>query len=155
MPSNQTSILLRNLEVAFDKRAWHGTTLLGALRALDAEAANWRPAPGRHSIHDLVVHCAYWKYVVRRRLTGEKRGSFYREGSNFFPTSRDQWKDDVKALKREHAALMEVVLQLKEKDLDRKPPGNRFNVRDTVLGIASHDLYHAGQIQLLKRLRMA
>lgn len=153
MPISPAALLLRSLELAFDKRAWHGTTLLGSLRGLDAESASWKPGPGRHSIHDLVVHCAYWKYVVRRRLTGGRRGSFYRSGSNFFPTSPEQWKGDVSALKREHLELLQAVRALTLVQLDVTPPGSTFNVRDTVLGAASHDLYHAGQIQLLKRLR--
>ena len=69
-------VLLRILDEAFDQRSWHGTNLRGSIRGLTPDAAAWRPAPGRHNIWELVVHAAYWKYAVRRRLLGEKRGSF-------------------------------------------------------------------------------
>jgi hypothetical protein len=75
---------LAALDEAFDRKAWHGTNLRGSVRGLDARDAAWRPGRGRHNIWELVVHAAYWKYTVRRRLTGEKRGSFPLPGSNWF-----------------------------------------------------------------------
>ncbi len=78
-------VLVHLLDEAFDRKAWHGPNLWGSVRGLSAEEAAWRPSPGRHSIQELALHCAYWKYAVRRKLTGEKRGSFPLKGSNFFP----------------------------------------------------------------------
>lgn len=147
---NPLPLLLTALDEAFDRRSWHGTNLRGSLRGLDARSAAWRPAPGRHNIHELALHAAYWKYVVRRRLTGEKRGSFPIEGSNFF--ARDganarQWKADIALLVSEHRKLRETVARLTAKDLD---PRRVWIIR----GASAHDLYHAGQIQLLKRLQL-
>jgi uncharacterized damage-inducible protein DinB len=145
----EVSLLLAALDEAFDRRSWHGTNLRGSVRGLDARRAAWRPGSGRHSIHELVVHAAYWKYAVRRRLTGEKRGSFALEGSNWFVregTSEPRWKLDVALLVSEHRRLREAVARLKAKDLT---PRRVFMIR----GAAAHDLYHAGQIQLLKRLQ--
>ena len=68
MADPRIDLLLEILDQAFDRKGWHGTTLRGALRGMTAEAALWRPAPGRHNIWELAVHAAYWKYVVRRRL---------------------------------------------------------------------------------------
>src|SRR6516165_3268669 len=77
-------LLLRNLDQAYDQKAWHGPNLRGAIRRVDAAEASWHFHPKRHSIADIVVHCAYWKYAVRRRLRGGKRGSFALKGSNWF-----------------------------------------------------------------------
>jgi hypothetical protein len=140
--------LLRLLDEAFDRKSWHGTNLRGSLRRVTPAQAAWRPAPGRHNIHELVVHAAYWKYAVRRRLTGEKRGSFARGGSNWFArgaASASAWREDVALLVEEHAALRRAVARLRAADL-AGPLGH------LVRGAAAHDLYHAGQIQLLKRL---
>jgi hypothetical protein len=108
-------------------------------------------------VWELVVHAAYWKYAVRRRLTGEKRGSFALEGSNWFPrpdaADEKAWAADVKLLVAEHRKLRAVVARLRDRDLDRPAAGKGATVRVLVRGIAAHDLYHAGQIQLLKRLR--
>src|SRR5512144_3399799 len=77
--------LLALLDEAYERRSWHGPNLRGALRGLRAAQAAWRPSPGRHCAWEITVHAAYWKYAAWRRLTGEKRGSFARPGSNWFP----------------------------------------------------------------------
>ncbi|HMF10720.1 MAG TPA: hypothetical protein VKE94_00390, partial [Gemmataceae bacterium] len=61
-------MLLFLLDQAFDKKAWHGPNLRGAIRRVSVAQAGWRPGPSRRSIADIVVHAAYWKYAVRRRL---------------------------------------------------------------------------------------
>ena len=136
------------MEQAYDKKAWHGPTLRGSIRGVTYREALWRPSPKHHNIWDLVKHCAYWKYAVRRRLTGEKRGSFELDGSNWFHQGpdggADAWKKDIALLQREHKLLIETVASFKSEKLQRM---------DMIYGIASHDLYHAGQIQLLKRLQ--
>lgn len=65
-------LLLDLLDDGFESRSWHGPNLLGALRGVSAEQAAWRPTPDRHNVRELVLHCAYWKYMVRRRLTGDR-----------------------------------------------------------------------------------
>lgn len=144
-------LLLTEIDEGFEKKAWHGPNLKGAIRGLRAAQAAWRPAPGRRSIRELVMHAAYWKYVVRRKLTGAKRGSFVEPGSNFFPRpdkpDKAGWKRDVAALLAEHTALRKTVAGLSAAQL-RDP-----KLLKLVRGVADHDIYHAGQIQLLKRLQ--
>lgn len=150
--------LVRILDEAFHGKSWHGTSLRGSVRGLDAATAVRRPAKGRHSIAELVLHAAYWKYAVRRRLTGEKRGAFYIKGSNWFPVGREfgaeEWARAVHVLHAEHEALRSAVSALREKDVDQVAPGGRavWTFGQLVSGAAAHDLYHAGQIQLVKRL---
>ena len=82
--TSDTALLVRMIDQAFDAKGWHGTTLAGAIRGLDVDHALWRPNEQRHNIWELVLHTAYWKYVVRRRLTGERgRGGFARTPSNW------------------------------------------------------------------------
>ena len=149
--------LLDLLDQAFDHKAWHGTNLKGSVRGLNAGKAAWRPAPGRHSIAEIVVHAAYWKYAVNRRLTGTRRGSFPIPGSNWFAVSDDldekTWQGHVRLLVSTHRTLREAVAALDPDRLDRHEAGSRFRVLDLVHGAASHDLYHAGQVQLLKALQ--
>lgn len=153
MRARQCEVLLHLIDEAYDRKAWHGPNLRGAIRGLDEEAASWRPGPSRHSIRDVVLHAAYWKYAVRRQLTGEKRGSFPLRGSNWFSdTSGRSWKEDVALLESEHRKLRAVVTALSDSSLARKPRGSKHSALRMVAGAAAHDLYHAGQIQLLKRL---
>ncbi len=144
------------LDEAYNHQAWHGPNLKGSIRGVDRETALWRPGRGRHNIWEVVLHTAYWKYTVRRRLTGEKRGSFALKGSNWFlrndnaPAS--QWRSDVALLEEQHQLLREIIAGLQDRDLNRATPRKKVTVLRLVQGIAAHDLYHAGQIQLLKRL---
>jgi len=138
---------IRLLDEAYEKRAWHGANLRGSLRGISAEQAVWRPEFERHNIQELAMHCAYWKYAVRRKLTGEKRGSFARKGSNWFlaeEPDEKQWREDLKLLSAEHRALREAVEEV--------PPQRLRDMARLVHGAAFHDVYHAGQIQLIKRL---
>ncbi len=160
MPSRtgQVQQLLEVVARAYDRRSWHGTNLKGAIRGLRVDMAAFRPGPRRHNIWELVVHAAYWKYAVRRRLTGEKRGAFALRGSNWFERpdagglSTQGWRRDVALLDAEHRQLVQAVGRLTDRDLTRVPAGNTESWFALVAGIAAHDLYHAGQIQLLKRL---
>jgi uncharacterized damage-inducible protein DinB len=153
---SELSLLLRILDEGYEKRAWHGPNLKGSLRGVTVRQAAWRPAPGRHSIRDLVRHAAYWKYANRRRLTGEKRGSFPLAGSNWFPedapATEKAWRADIAMLDEQHRRLRDVIRTLPPKSLAERSRGSRYRIDTLVYGIAAHDVYHTGQIQLLKRL---
>jgi hypothetical protein len=160
-PDYPLQLLLDQLDEAFDRKAWHGPNLRGALRLVDAETAAWRPGPGRRTIWEHAVHAAYWKYTVRRRLLGEKRGSFPLTGSNWFvrpdPAARPGdwgrvWKADLKLLDETHATLRVAVADLSPDELTVVPPGCKQTNARAVYSIALHDVYHAGQVQLIKRL---
>jgi hypothetical protein len=160
MPASAISVLLLLLDQAFDHKSWHGTNLRGSIRGVSAADAAWRPGPGRHNIWEIAVHTAYWKYIARRRLLSEKKGSFPLNGSNWFkrPSGKadeSAWKSDTALLIDAHRRLREAVAGLGADALDYKPPGSKVSNVVLITGIASHDLYHAGQIQLLKRLRRA
>lgn len=155
--NREIELLLGLLDEAFDKKAWHGPNLRGAVRGVSSDEAAWRSSPDRHNVWEITLHAAYWKYAVRRRLVGEKRGSFGRKGSNWFERpsgapSRSAWRGDVALLIAEHRELRRVVAGLADERLRRKAPGSRYTNLALIRGIAAHDLYHAGQIQLLKRL---
>lgn len=154
--SREIQLLLKTIDQAYDHRSWHGTNLRGSIRGLPLKQAAWRPAPGRHNIWELVVHAAYWKYAVSRRFTGEARGSFPLKGSNWFARpqalTEKEWRTDVQLLDQMHRLLRECVQNLSPSELTRTPKGTRVSNELILTGIAAHDLYHAGQIQLLKKL---
>lgn len=155
--SSTIDALVQQLEESYHTRAWHGTNLRGSIRGLSLDQICWRPSAKRHNIWEVVVHCAYWKYIVRRRLTGEKHGSFPLKGSNFFqrPENRtaSAWKKDIQLLEAMHQLLVDEVKKISTEDLGKYPHGSKFSNLQTITGIAMHDVYHAGQIQLLKRLQ--
>ena len=154
--SSELDLLLRIIDEGFQKKAWHGPNLRGSIRGLTAHQAAWRPAPGRHNIWEIVVHAAYWKYAVRRRILGEKRGSFPVKGSNWFkrPLNPDEqsWREDVELLVRQHQEMRAAIEGIGSR-LHTTRPGTRTSNATLIYGIAAHDVYHAGQIQVLKRLQ--
>jgi hypothetical protein len=152
-------LLLEIMDQAFDQKGWHGTTLRGALRGVSPAQALWRPGPNRHNVWELTVHAAYWKYAVRRRLAGEATGSFERKPSNWpdipNPPDLKAWRRDIALLEAEHGKLRQVVSGLSAADLERRSPKGVWTYSEEIHGIAAHDLYHTGQIQLIKRLMPA
>ena len=149
---NNSRLLLTILDQGYIRPAWHGPNLRQSLKGVSAKQAAWRPAPGRHNIWELTLHCAYWKYALRRRFDGEKRGSFALNGSNFFArpqkgqATEAAWRADVALLINEHSALVKSVRNL----LKSSPSGKQLRA---LYGMAFHDIYHAGQIRLLRRLQ--
>jgi hypothetical protein len=144
-------LLLALLDEAYQKKTWHGPNLKQSIRGITAKEAAWRPGPRRHNIWEEVLHAAYWKYAVRRRVEGGKRGSFALKGSNFFARpekgklTEAAWDTDKGLLEQEHKRMRAAI----EKVL-RTPRGSKI-VR-MLYGVALHDIYHAGQIRLLRRL---
>jgi hypothetical protein len=149
--------LLREVfDQAYAAPSWHGTPLRGTIRGVTARAALWRPGPQRHCIWDLVLHTAYWKCMVRRRLRRDPDIAFPREGANW-PALPDRpneaaWKRDRALLDEQHRLLRAAIADLRPRDLGRRGWHSRWPIKAEIYGIASHDLYHAGQIQLIKRL---
>ncbi|HVO58505.1 MAG TPA: DinB family protein [Dongiaceae bacterium] len=149
---SDSMMLLAILEEGFERKAWHGPNLWQALKGVDAKQAAWRPARGRHNIWEETLHSAYWKYDVRRILSGGKRGGFALKGHNFFARpeggklSEAAWKADKELLRREHIQLLEAAQQALARGISEKE-------QRLLWGVAFHDIYHAGQIRLLRRLQ--
>lgn len=146
------ALVLALLEEGYSKKTWHGPNLRQSLKGVTARQAAWRPAAGRHNIWELTIHAAYWKYAARRRIEGGKRGSFALKGSNFFArpeknkATEDAWRSDLALLEKEHQALELAIRRVLKTPRAKKllPAG---------YGVAFHDIYHAGQIRLLRRLQ--
>ena len=145
------SVILQLLDEAFERKTWHGPNLWQSLKGVTAKQASWRPGFGRHNIWEVMLHAAYWKYAVRRRLQGSKRGAFALKGSNFFSrpeagkSTEAAWKADLAILRQEHQALRKAIKSALTKRVAPK-------VQRMLWGVAFHDVYHAGQIRLLRRL---
>jgi hypothetical protein len=148
---DSVNLVLTLLDEAYQKKTWHGPNLKQSIRGVTAKQAAWRPGSGRHNIWEVMLHAAYWKYAVRRRIEGGKHGSFVLEGSNFFARPEKgklhgaAWSADKKLLEREHRALRVTVAKVL-----RTSRGTKF--LNQLYGVAFHDIYHVGQIRLLRRL---
>jgi uncharacterized damage-inducible protein DinB len=140
------------LRRAFDGSAWHGPALLELLGDVDAATAAARPLPKAHSIWELVLHIAAWDGAGLRRLGGEKCQP--KGAANFPPVTtatEAAWRKAVAATKRTHETLVRTVAALPESRLREGVPGKRYDFYHLLHGIAQHELYHAGQIAVLKK----
>jgi uncharacterized damage-inducible protein DinB len=150
--SSLNDLLVHQLDQAFDGKAWHGPTLRGSLRGLSARDAT--RARAAHSVAEIALHCAYWKYIARRRLLQLPRGSFAWKGSNWFdlpkPFSQAAWSSILQLLDQEHAALRQAIVEFPTVRLSEIPAGSKVTNATLLVGIAHHDAYHAGQVRLLK-----
>jgi len=145
------AFMLALLDEGYQKKTWHGPNLRQSLKGVTARQAAWRPGHTRHNIWEIMLHAAYWKYVVRRKIEGGKRGSFELKGSNFFERpvkgklTEKEWRRDKNLLQREHLALRKAMAGANPSKVASKLLGAFY-------GIAFHDVYHAGQIRVLRQL---
>jgi uncharacterized damage-inducible protein DinB len=140
------------LRRAYEGEAWHGPSLQELLAGLTAEQAMARPLAGRHTIAELVLHVAAWTRIAARRLAGD----------TVKPAPGDDWppvpgqdeaawtkvKEDLKAAQQQ---LQAAVTEFPEARLNEKLPGEKYSAYFLVHGVIQHDLYHAGQIALLRK----
>lgn len=144
------SVLSRILNEGYGPGAWHGADMKAAVADVDATTAFRRPAAERNNIAELALHHAYYVREVRARLTGKEQPAFVLEGGDFFrldDASKLSWKAITDALEGEQQQLASVVANAGS--LSAKSEAEKL---DLVLGITCHAVYHAGQIQLIKKL---
>lgn len=146
-------VLARIIEEGYGPGAWHGPDLKTALADISPELAFWRPSPGRHSIAEIALHHAYCTRSVRGQLSGTPPEPFVLEGDDWFElpgqTGLD-WSEIRTVVAEEHRRLATLVADI---GAGRVQPSLEETARfDLLLGITCHAVYHAGQVQLIKRL---
>lgn len=148
--------LIETLERAYRAKSWHGTGLRGSLRRVPVEARLWRPGPERPNAWELMVHAAYWKYIVLKALEPEAGHAFGERGSNFFLREEGlgeaDWKEDLARLDGFHLRVLGAAARLRPADLDQPARGRAESAFTLLAGLAAHDLHHAGQVQLIRKL---
>lgn len=146
------AIIQDQLHRSFEGEAWHGPAVLEILKDVTARQAAAKPIPGIHSIWELVLHVATWQRIVTRRLKGE---ACEPTPAQNFPKVRDKsagaWKRALALLGGRHGELAAAVAALPEARLSEIVPGKNYTVEFMLHGAIQHDLYHAGQMALLKK----
>jgi uncharacterized damage-inducible protein DinB len=141
------------LRRAFEGDAWHGPALLELLKDVNAATAAAKALPNAHSIWELVLHIAAWDGAALRRLGGEK---VQLTGTANFPVvpkpTEAAWRKAVAQTKKMHDVLMKTVAALPESRLRERVPGKKYDFYHLLHGVVQHELYHAGQIAILKKI---
>jgi len=154
---SETARLADQIRRAFAGNAWHGDSVLKLLADVDGKTAAARPLKNAHTIWELVLHIAAWDDAVRRRAAGTRVSLSSKQ--NFPPvveTSKAAWRDSVEKLKDTHHQLVEAVAAFPDSRLGEQVPGKKATYHTFYYmfsGIVQHELYHAGQIALLKKFR--
>jgi len=146
--------ILDQLKRAFEGPAWHGPSIKESLDGLTAAQAHQRPLANGHSIWELVHHIAVWEDVGRRRLEGDPAEVPISSTEDWPPAedlSEAAWEKSKAALERSHQALVEAISSVPESRLDEPILKDKSTVYVTLHGVIQHDLYHAGQIAILKK----
>jgi uncharacterized damage-inducible protein DinB len=153
---SETTRIADQLRRAFDGEAWHGDSLFEILQGVPAKQAAAHPIKNAHSIWELLLHIAAWDGACRRRLLGE---TVQLEGDDNFPPilddSDEAWSKAQQHAKDVHNDLVEAVAVFPESRLTEKVPGKKpayYNSYYMLHGLAQHEVYHAGQIALLKKM---
>jgi uncharacterized damage-inducible protein DinB len=140
---------------AFEGHAWHGPAVRELLADVTAAKAAARPLSDAHNIWEIVLHIATWEEVVRRRLQGEAVADLPPEQD--WPPVQDisepAWRKVIDDLERGHRFLREAIARSGEMQLAEMVPGKEHSVYHMLQGVIQHDLYHAGQIAVLKKAR--
>ena len=149
---NEVERIADQLKRAFEGKAWHGPSVLEVIDGVTAQQACSRPIHGAHSIWELVLHIESWERVVLRRLQGERAEPPNEEDwRRVICTSEEAWKDAVEGLKHGHDNLRRTIANLDQARLDQPILEGMSSVYGTLQGIVQHDIYHAGQIAILKK----
>jgi uncharacterized damage-inducible protein DinB len=150
--SSEPSRIADQLRRAFEGDAWHGPALLELLQDLDPASAAAKPVPAVHSIWELVLHIAAWDGAALRRIAGE---TIQLTGDANFPVvpkpTEAAWRKAVAHARRTHDTLVKTVASLPESRLRDRVPGKKYDFYHLLHGVAQHELYHAGQIAILKK----
>jgi len=146
--------LNHQLKRAFEGTAWHGPSVSEVLAGVDAQQAAAHPIAGAHSIWELALHIQTWERVGRRRIQEfvPIDVSDEEDWPKVTDTSEAAWANTLEELRSNHQALRAAIRELDEAKLDEIVPGTTYSVYFLLHGVVQHDLYHAGQIALLKKV---
>ena len=151
--ASEGALIADQLRRAFYGTAWHGPSVMELLEEIDATTAAAKPIANVHSIWELLLHIEVWDRAAIVRLGGEKSQP---TGTDNFPLPPTKptaaaWQRAITNAKRTHDALVKVVAPLSEEQLHKRCPGKRYDLCHLLHGVVQHELYHAGQIAILKK----
>jgi uncharacterized damage-inducible protein DinB len=148
---SEVARILDQMQRAYNGKSWHGPPLCTLLADVSAEVAHAHPIAGVHSIAEIVLHIAYWKDGARRQIAGE---TLHPSETDPWPSAGNDeasWKQTLSVLQASHQALIDAVGRLDDTKLAEPSGAKGFDVYLVLHGILQHDLYHAGQIAVLKK----
>jgi uncharacterized damage-inducible protein DinB len=144
--------IIDQLKRAFEGEAWHGPSVMEIIEGITSRQAATHPFQETHSIWELVLHIAAWEHAIVRRLSGDRAQlSTAEDWPPVTETTEEAWEATRHMLNQGHHELRSAIARLEESQLDQPIIEGMSSVYVQLHGIIQHDLYHAGQIALLKK----
>ncbi len=146
--------ILDQLDRAFEGNAWHGPSLRELLKNVTARQAISKPSPARHCIWEIVVHVTAWQDVARRRLASETIIELPPEldWPKILDNTETAWQQTIDCLAESKNKLRQSISEMSDDGLEEIVPGKGYSAYVLLHGVIQHNIYHAGQIAILKKL---
>lgn len=151
----ETKRIAQTLHDTYCGAAWHGPGVQEILLGLTPGQAFSRPIPGAHSVWELVLHMTVWRLFVWNKMAGERSFEISSPEQDWPPAENDSlpaWQSALSGLEKSQQQLVEALGTFPDSRLSETVPGRDYSYYKLLHGIIGHDLYHAGQIALLKKM---
>lgn len=149
---NQIDFIVDQLQRSFAGEAWHGPSIQEILAGVTVQQALSKPVDDAHNIWELVMHVGVWMSAARRRLAGDPaKLTPEQDWPPIGEGSDNAWQHTLSALRQEHDQLQAAIRNLPESSLENRVPGKKDSIMFLLHGVIQHNLYHAGQIAILKK----
>jgi len=150
--ASEVSRIVDQYDRAMTGDAWHGDNVWKILGEVSPEQAFAKPLSGAHTIWELLAHMTFWETVVCRRL--RKLPVQIEESLNFPampPANSTNWTRQLDVFRKSNSEFREALSQLDDSRLDQPLSKPTKSVYVEVHGVIQHNLYHAGQIAMLRK----
>lgn len=150
---NETDRIADQLTRAFEGQAWHGQSVLELLKDVGAEEAAARPVPGRHTIWEIVLHNIVWNMMAYDSARGVpmKDLTIEEDWPSVKETSEDAWRGALERLVDVKTRFVKAISEFSDERLGETVSGRTYSYYILFHGIIQHNIYHAGQIAILKK----
>lgn len=153
---DEVELVIDLLKTTFDGRAWHGPSFMDTLKDVNTEEAGMRPVDQRHTIWEIVNHCAYWMDAFTGALKGKEMPRIVPGSDEDWPqmgATEEDWIGAKEDLRKSHEALVSALASFDESYLGSTVPGRSYTYQKMIHGISDHNVYHAGQIAVFRKKR--
>jgi len=150
----ETERLLRQYDMVMHGEPWHGDAIWKILDGISAEGAAHRPLGESHSIWEIVMHMMFWESEGAKRLAGQRAGLDENEALNFpaMPVITEaNWQQTLERLRASNQEFGKALAKMDVACMDALTAAGKRTFYDEAHGVIQHDIYHAGQIALLKK----
>ena len=149
-PMREIERILDQLNRSWGGPSWTGVDIQPLLDGISEEQARAHPLPNAHSILELTAHMTTWMNAVSDRLGGSTRE--LTDAEDWRDVTSLAWPNAITEMENAHSRLSDVIARLTPDDLDKKVAGRKYTIYVMLHGVIQHNLYHAGQIGLLKKM---